>query len=117
MTNFENLKAGDKVAIYGRGTLERRTVDRVTAAMFTVADDARKFSRKTGREHGSSSLAPSWAEPWTDDHARDLAERKAEQESREMRRRLIDFPWRSLSGDQVKAAIAALEAAGVLPVA
>jgi hypothetical protein len=117
MAAFENLKAGDKVAVYGRGTLERRTVDRVTATMFTVADGGRKFSRKSGREHGSTSWSFSWAEPWTDKHAEELEARKADEAARTRRGRLCSFNWRSLDDEQVAAAIAALEAAGVLPVA
>jgi hypothetical protein len=117
MAAFDSVKTGDKVAIYGRGTFERRTVDRVTAKMFTVADGGRKFSRKSGREHGSTSWSFSWAEPWTEKHAEQLEARKAEEAAKAKRMRLYGFDWRSLDDEKVAAAIAALEAAGVLPVA
>jgi hypothetical protein len=117
MAAFESVKTGDKVAVYGRGTLERRTVDRVTATMFTVADGGRKFSRKSGREHGSTSWSFSWAEPWTEKHAEELDARKADEAARALRRRLASFDWRSLDDKKVAAAVAALEAAGVLPAA
>lgn len=117
MAAFENVKTGDKVAVYGRGTLERQTVGRVTATLFELENGKRKFSRKSGREHGSTSWSFSRAEPWTETHAYELAERKAEAARRQQRGRLASFDWRRLDDEQVAKAIAALEAAGVLPVA
>lgn len=82
---FENLKVGDSVAIFERGTPRRATVERVTTTQF-VAGGVRFTAR--GWEVGAGVYGRAHASPWTPELEASLARSQRSAEQSEALRRL-----------------------------
>lgn len=113
MSNLNGLNAGDFVAVmstagWGRGSIEKRCVQRTTPTR-VVLENGAVFSRR-GVMVGSGEWSRIRAEPWDDAaHASLMEEIRQERELHMARRKLADYAWKEVTAEQAASALALIE--------
>jgi hypothetical protein len=111
----EGLQPGDVVAVFSGGfhsRIRKSTVSRVTNAQAII--DGVRYSKRGGRQIGHQGYNVPWIELWIPAHDEILAKQQAEQKMSSARSKLINIKWFEVNDEIVLAALAQMQALGVV---
>lgn len=118
MSQFDDIKVGDQIAVFGRALggsyalsgrrIHRSSVYRVTKTTFAT-EDGMTFSRASGEMRGDFGYHRPYAEPWSSEHEALLTKQRQANAVFNLRRRLASTPWMTIDEAVLNRVIAALD--------
>jgi hypothetical protein len=106
-----NVKVGDYVAIWLKANIIKAEVTKITNTQFIALD--MRFNRRSGIRVGDTQVFDKiFAEPWTEETAAKQVWFTNQHRARVLSTRLANYPWHTLSIDQLTVVINAMNESG-----